>query len=154
MHSVWKLFKKSHLAQLLENEIPIRKSVNECTYQFGMKIQMRHFWWLSNTVLNRHVKQAEYKEDERIFERIHYTLHMYMSKKYEYMHQHQPRFCEKKFLIKVVRKNQVQEESWEDEVIIISVRVDMKNMQSWKIFAYRNHPFSFTRNGWWCHLLE
>ena len=106
------------------------------------------------TLLNRHVKQAEYKEDERIFERIHYTLHMYMSKKYEYMHQHQPRFCEKKFLIKVVRKNQVQEESWEDEVIIISVRVDMKNMQSWKIFAYRNHPYSFTRNGWWCHLLE
>ena len=87
------------MTQLLENEIPIRKSVNECTYQFGMKIQMRH------------VKQAEYKEDERIFERIHYTLHMNVSKKYEYMHQRQPRFCEKKFLIKVVRKNQVQEES-------------------------------------------
>ena len=61
----------------------------------------------------------------------------------------------KKFLIKgVVRKNQDQDESWKDEVIIISVGVDMKNMQSWKIFAYRDHASSFTWNGWWHEIEE
>ena len=93
----------------------------------------------------------EYKEHERILERSALEMTpLKMSTSAKILRKNA-----KKFLIKgVVRKNQVQEESWKDEVIIISVGVDMKNMQSWKIFAYRDHASSFTWNGWWHEIEE
>ena len=102
-------------------------------------------------ILNRHEKQMEYKEHVRILERIALEMTpLKMSTSAKILRKNA-----KKFLIKgVVRKNQVQDESWKDEVIIISVGVDMKNMQSWKIFAYRDHASSFTWNGWWHEIEE
>ena len=47
LHSIWKHLKKSHFVTL---RLILAILKNRDGFIFGMKIQMRHFWWNSNIV--------------------------------------------------------------------------------------------------------